>query len=509
MKVGAIHSRLSPDFIGEPAHSEPLATSNYDADTGQLNIDAPRDQNFQRSNDETFKGPGFSSPTVPIANRIFIEQQGDLVKVTIQSGNETRVIEQRGVHKLVIRTGDGNDLITTGSPTDNYGDKSVNVDLEVHAGGGNDDVIGSWNGKNMLYGDGGDDHLVGGGKDDQLEGGEGNDYLEGCDGNDRLFGGAGNDVSYGGRGDDFLFDDGGEQNYLEGGKGNDKLIAMNAGRNILSGGRGDDMIQSWGHDTVYTGLGKDDVLNVVGDDTVYGQDKEDHIASLFGHTNIVNVDIPDTLDIFGLKIPIAQGSSSIKMEGSTPFVDRMEDDIDMYRASPTGQQMLRALDNAHANEPGAPTVTLKEAPRSYLGTREVTTSVEGHTLVRDGANVIKGKGADATVEITPANPSYVRTSYSATVDDPLNQAGVWFPGSVWLYHELSHSYNQVTGTYQPGHTAHERQAVGLENGGLLYDFDGDPATPPTTANPRVLTENGMRAEMGIPERPFYHDPSEQ
>src|SRR5690606_41459694 len=49
----------------------------------------------------------------------------------------------------------------------------------------------------------------------------------------------------------------------------------------------------------------------------------------------------------------------------------------------------------------------------------------------------------------------------------------------------------------------ERQAVGLETSAPAYDFDGDPSTKPTTANPDHLTENGIREELGLPDRPRY------
>ena len=66
--------------------------------------------------------------------------------------------------------------------------------------------------------------------------------------------------------------------------------------------------------------------------------------------------------------------------------------------------------------------------------------------------------------------------------------------------------NGVNGSFQPGEytgpgpdngTANaERQAVGLETSAPAFDFDGDPATAPTTANPDHLTENGIREELG-------------
>ena len=37
----------------------------------------------------------------------------------------------------------------------------------------------------------------------------------------------------------------------------------------------------------------------------------------------------------------------------------------------------------------------------------------------------------------------------------------------------------------------------------LATKSSDPATPPTTSNPIALTENGLRRELGLPDRPAY------
>jgi len=49
----------------------------------------------------------------------------------------------------------------------------------------------------------------------------------------------------------------------------------------------------------------------------------------------------------------------------------------------------------------------------------------------------------------------------------------------------------------------ERQAVGLDNTGVPYDFDGKSSTPKTTANPNALSENGLREELGLALRMHY------
>src|SRR3546814_6165436 len=77
--------------------------------------------------------------------------------------------------------------------------------------------------------------------------------------------------------------------------------------------------------------------------------------------------------------------------------------------------------------------------------------------------------------------------------------------SVTLFHEMSHDYNGVNGTFLPGtYTGPgpdsptptrqipnaERQAVGLETTADPYDF-GD-GSGPITHNPTALSEKGLR-----------------
>ena len=108
-----------------------------------------------------------------------------------------------------------------------------------------------------------------------------------------------------------------------------------------------------------------------------------------------------------------------------------------------------------------------------------------------------GPGVDTDIRY---NPSFHMDAFPAPV--------------VVLYHEMSHAYNFVNGSLQPGNYSgpdaadrgisnSERQAVGLETTAPAFDFDGDPSTPSTTANPDHLTENGLRAELGLPDRPSY------
>ena len=134
--------------------------------------------------------------------------------------------------------------------------------------------------------------------------------------------------------------------------------------------------------------------------------------------------------------------------------------------------------------------------------RELANEQNGYarTLGRGNAEIAGGRAGTGSDVVISYNPSFHMDAFPAP--------------AVVLYHEMSHAYNGVTGTFQPGTYQGtgpdsgsvrnaERQAVGLESSAPAFDFDGDPATPPTTHNPMPLTENGIRRELGLPDRPNY------
>ena len=251
----------------------------------------------------------------------------------------------------------GGDRITLGASRNHLPGEDVRqpVTERADAGAGDDVVYGSRGADAVLGGDG-DDRISGGAGDDTVDGGrggdvvrggegidnaygrEGADVVDGGDGRDYVDGGAGDDRITGGLGDDTVYglsgadtvDGGAGRDYLEGGTDND-LITGGAGDDMISGGRGDDTIASGGgNDRIYTGLGRDTVAADGGDDQVYGQ-AEDAVA---GAERTVHVEVSDH-------------ATYIKIEGSPEFVERVQADLDMLRASPTGQQMLGNLERAH------------------------------------------------------------------------------------------------------------------------------------------------------------------
>jgi Ca2+-binding RTX toxin-like protein len=109
-----------------------------------------------------------------------------------------------------ISGGDGNDYIDGRRGNDSMG-----------AGDGDDTIIGSdWDGtdEDWIYAGAGNDSVFGGGGHDTIYGGEGNDTLVGGFGLDLILGGDGDDIIFGGEGYDELF----------GGEGADKFVASGA-----------------------------------------------------------------------------------------------------------------------------------------------------------------------------------------------------------------------------------------------------------------------------------------
>lgn len=387
--------------------------------------------------------------------------------LAVELNGKAYQFEMADAQALTVRSGDGNDTIDVAS--------DVKVNLIVDGGAG-DDVITTG---------AGDDIVDGGIGNDTIKTGAGSDDVFGNSGDDVIDAGAGNDVVYGGDGQDTLLGGAGAD-YLEGGAGNDR-IEGGEGQDMLSGGVGDDTLLSGaGNDRVYTGAGTDTVDNAAGKDVVYAQQSVDHVSAAKGAGNqVVNVDLTGS-----------PGAKGVKLEGSPAFVQRVQADMDFLQSSPVGRQMLAEFDRAAAN---GNSVTIRELANEENGYTMPDVAAGGTWADTELVNGRAGKGDDAVIAY---NPSFHMSAFPAPV-------GV-------LFHEMSHAWNAVTGTFQPGDYRgsdaqdrqagvpnSERQAVGLENSGVKFDFDRDPKTPKTTANPVALSENGLRAELGLDLRLHY------
>ena len=379
---------------------------------------------------------------------------------------------------ITVRSGAGDDVIEVVKGTD--------INLTADGGAGADRIVGG-EGEDRINGGSGDDTIFGNGGRDDLFGASGNDLLSGGDGNDILYGGNGKDQLSGGEGND----------YHEGGIGED-IIFGGAGRDILSGGRDTDQLYSGtGDDTVYTGHGSDYVRNLGGGDTVYAQAGEDLIATASPFDDPRAATMSSSNNVINVELNAELGASSVIVEGSADFVQRVEADIEFLRSSPLGQEAIGAFDQAFTDN--GHTVTIRELSSEKNGFASAANG--GGLDFLDGAG---NPGATTSAQIN-YNPTFSTDFFEAPI--------------VVLTHEMAHAFNIVTGTLQPGAYGGafpgdpdtgipnaERQAVGLDNDGVAFDGDNNPGTPNSTDNPEALTENGLRREAGLPERPSYSVP---
>lgn len=407
-------------------------------------------------------------------DQVKVSQRDDgTVDVTV-NGESYEVALAQG-QELTLRVGAGDDVVEVAP--------NMRVNIVVEGGEGNDDIRLQGSGNSRIDAGAGDDHV-------DLSGSTGRNDVFGDTGDDGIVGGDGADVLYGGDGNDAI-DGGAGTNYLEGGKGDDQFDA-GSGKNMVSGGLGGDSVVSGSSEgnSIYLGAGDDTADGVTGDDKVYAE-AVDAVNFAAGQSDagqvVVNVEIDPAL------------GSSITIEGSDSFRQRVEADLEFLRNSPVGQKMLAAIDGADPGlrVPGREhTVVIRELAREENG--YASPAVDGVTW--GDVQISNGQPGQGTQTYMNYNPSFSMDEFPAPI--------------VVLQHELAHDYNFASGTMQPGTYVgegpdsgrvpnSERQAVGLETSAPAYDFDGDPATAPTTTNPEWLTENGIRRELGLPDRPNY------
>ena len=385
----------------------------------------------------------------------------------VTAGDGNNIINSNGAHRNSITTGNGNNTIDvtgdintikTGSGTD-----SISVagnDSYVDAGAGKDTITGMGD-RNRLHGGDGDDVIISSGKKDDIYGENGNDtivagngsnYVEGGKGDDKITAGNGNNVVYGLDGKDTI-KVGNGKNYVDGGKDDDN-ITVGTGRNIVAGGKGKDTIDA-------TKSSSGTIL-----------DDKDGKINASEKMKVKTYEANENADL----------GKSIKIKGDDDFKMRVESDLESYRHLQTGQKMLSELDKSGHET----TIEKFDEQNGYATAKEpykayVTPKGE------------RGEGSDVTISYNPA--------FKGTED--------YAPVGV-LYHESVHAYNDATGTMQPGEQTREnnsnvnkleQQAVGLEI------KDGIPVTHPdgtvSASNPKGLTENAIREELGFDKREVY------
>lgn len=405
---------------------------------------------------------------------------------------------------VVIRGGDGDDVIEV--------PESATVSLIV-SGGDGDDIVGAGRdgatplsgggGDDLIFGGDGDDVIVAGAGDDAVFGGDGSDSLHGQDGADLIVGGGDYDVAYGGRGDDTLY--GGDGNdSLEGGSGNDALHGQ-GGDDLLSGGDGDDVITG--------GIGSDRIFAGEGTDLVDGGAGVDRATVEAGDTTTGTMRIEIEIDgeLGSYAIEFGDRPANMSQEAWDAWMERVESDLDLIRQTGAGMVGLGALDDAsRASDSGWNPF---DSDRHIIVRPYASPSgpddfdVLGHLT---GGNALAGSVAYPNGSGDAAGVGYNTYGVSALDDRPPVNS---------LYHELSHSFDQISGGTNGGDytetivdSAGNVVATGtapmaeINSVGRDIDGDGDIDTQDSAGgreHPVELTENSLREDLGIPARPSY------
>lgn len=433
--------------------------------------------------------------------------------VVVSVNGQSKTFSGADRDHLVIRAGDGNDSITVG--------KGVAVQLRIEGGAGNDTIEVDKNVKagQKIFGNDGDDKIQGGGGNDKIEagagndtvdGGAGDDYINGSTGDDKLYGGAGNDVVYGGDGKDTLQGNAGDD-YLEGGKGDDS-ISGGAGKDVVSGGIGDDALRGdEGDDVVYAGQGKDTIYGGKGHNTIYSQ-KDDAVKDDDENPQRGIVNTVVTVELKG-----NPGGTSVVVKGSDEFKERVEQDLEMLRSSPTGRKMLEGFDQAHADTRSV------FADLPFVGgafNQGVTVTIQEHNSDSGSADWANRLHPSAPQPFIDPKTGANGTPNNATINYKPSYMPIYtYPDgdvpsvpSVVMFHEMAHAYDFTHGTLnEQTYNGVDGQDNGISNServavGLPVDHDNNPKTPEQTDakhHPDNLTEDALRREMNLKRREHY------
>ncbi|WP_446434207.1 M91 family zinc metallopeptidase [Pseudomonas sp. 1152_12] len=415
---------------------------------------------------------------------------------------------------LTIKTGDGDDIVNVSNGANGHlritintriydvklapkqtlkiqtegGNDRIKVDSDVHAeiqieGGDGDDHIWAGGGRTRVFGGAGSDHIYLGAGTSYAEGGDGADWIQTGTGRAVVYGNNGNDVIQG------YVGPGGKPAYMDGGSGKDQIHGGSS-HTVMNGGLDDDTLSSVGRATFYSGKGDDTIVSIHDSDLIYAK-KDDLIKKT-------------TAAKLTLISPSDAGKKAFTLEGSTEFQQRINDDLEMLRGSPAGQEMLSELDRMTKRN-GFPLKILEvqsEDVNFYTGHNEYY-----ENLINTGQKLPIGEDPKLSTlqegkrgDVMTSGDVFSNRSY--VPEGPVNRS----PLSAF-YHELSHAYNFGNGTVFPGKTDGElnleRQAVGLDTNAPEFDFDDDPLTPASNTNPYPFNENALHEEMGEPLRDKY------
>lgn len=412
-----------------------------------------------------------------------------------------------GQRNLEIRSYGGDDVIEV--------PPEVDLNIRAYAGSGDDNYFGGGHPGASVGGSGddyidlgdGDDVAFAGAGDDTIIGGEGNDVVDGQDGNDVVEGGAGNDTVYGGRGNDDLSGQGGND-YVEGGSGDDTVDGGD-GNDSLSGGRGDDVLSG--------GDGADHLFGGRGEDRYDGGDGYDEVVAEKGETT-VNTAPAKIIELTG-----SPGDEAIELykpdwmteDQYEAWKERIDSDLELLRTTPSGRVGLEALDDA-SNDSDSPWNPFDSDSRIRIAPYVDGDDPNAH----DGFGVqdwLQGDDLGGNYASPPGNAfdDDALVNYGGTHDEALDER----PPVASLYHELSHSYDQLSGgthdgdyteqrVDENGNVIDENSAPRAEINSVGVDLDGDGDYDPLDSkggreHPGELTENALRDDLGWDNRESY------
>lgn len=443
--------------------------------------------------------------TIAYAEEIALTEE-QAASLTIRTTNDRDYISlppDSNVHITVWARG-GDDFVGGGGDA---GDSSPGENPGVGVGGGGDDTI---------FGGDGDDVLLGGAGHDTIYGGDGSDNIDGQDGYDTLFGGDDFDVIYGGRHADVVH--GGEgDDYLEGGAGDD-LLQGGEGHDTISGGRGDDILDGGsGNDHLLGGRGTDVVAGGGGYDTATGEEGD------------IELDIDRTITIeltgdpgsYAIVTPQPDWMTDAEYEA---WLERIDSDLELLRTTPSGREGLEALDQAShdSDSPWNPFDSDRHVIVVPYGDAEQVAQIDsdgdGHKdRAYSVADWLSGRGLPGNY----ASPPGGADGHDATVSagGHHNTALDDRPPVASMYHELAHSFDQISGgtpsgdyteilVDSDGNEVRRRSAprAELNSVGMDLDGDGDIDTYESgdgSEHPVALTENALRDDLGVRRRPSY------
>ena len=398
--------------------------------------------------------------------------------------DKIRIEGTKGDDLILVKPGQNGDVIVSVNGDEViYDSKNANR-LAIHGGKGNDTILVD---KEVTA----DLCLYGGDGDDTIQGGSGRDYIEGGHGNDKINGGAGNDVIYGGKGND----------YIEGGEGND-FINAGSGNDEVHGGAGNDTIFGLsGNDKLYGDEGDDVLIAGTGKDTLdggAGWDTIRHTSGLFGRDTVVNAEPQENISKLN---PVPVPLNFIIADGDKGFRENMRDNLRAFAAIEPGQQLLKGL--AHSLHPVIFTKT--EDANGYcqrlLPTATAFMRENSHGDIQAWRNI----GSGSIVKI---NPEFIDFH---SVENWSEQNTM-----VIMAHELSHAYNNSTGTINEGiYREYSGELVSVGNpwsidtpgygeiSGAEFQAVGMHPDSLPISNPYGMKENDYREYFHMPERTGY------